>query len=682
MPHRLMVKPNNMLLYGDVGDMWGDGSGFTARDVKEALAEVESGDITVSINSGGGIAWEGVAIYNALRAYSDEGFGDIVVEVDGIAASAASVIAMAGDLIAMKTGSTLMIHDPSAVTMGTASEHRKSAAVLDTLGEQIAAIYATRTGTDQAQLRELMLQETWMTAEEAAILNFVDDVEADEAVAAAAFDYKSVYASVPAFLEGRQRELPKSEAVATATETSRQDKNTMPKKEIVADTSATPIVEATAAAAAPAEKPAKKDITRDVLAKCDAVKLSTSKALEIVDHANNDMVRAMDLIVDAHAERDPSPASLPTASATVVADGRDRFREGAVAGLMARCGIGGERNEFTGMSLRELARCALDRADIKTSFSDPMAMIGTAFNPTMAGGHHSASDFSTVLADVAHKNMLIGHEEAEESFEGFTARGTLTDFKVHNRVDTNLFPSLSEVIEGAEYTYGTMTDRGSTIQLATYGRMFAITRQAVINDDLNAFSSVPRKMGRAARRTIGNLVWALITDNGLMQDGNALFSAAHGNLAAAGAAPSLATVDAGRVAMALQQDPDGNATALNIRPSYALVPIELEGSFRALMEAEIDPASTAGGRGAPNYVRGLVSVISDARLSANSAAAWYLAANPSSVDTIEVAYLNGNSSPMMEQREGWSVDGVEFKIRLDAGVQVHDWRGLYKDPGE
>ena len=680
MPHRL-ITADQLVLYGDVGDLWGDGSGFSARDVKEALAEM-SGDITVSINSGGGIAWEGIAIYNALKAYD----GAVLVEVDGVAASAASVIAMAGDLIVVKTGASIMIHDPSAITAGTSSDHRKSADVLDTLGEQIASIYAERSGRDVAELRELMLAETWLTEEQAIALGLADEIEGAEAAAAAEFDYRNVYASSPAFTEGRQRDLPKTAAVASIATTPDRDQP-MPKDDGVAMTTATNQAPAPADPAPiepkAAAKPVK-DITRDVMARCREAKLTLDETSDIIEGAGNDMTKALDLIIATLQSRDPSPAAvtMPTAHVSGGKDEREKFREGATAGLMARAGLaGGERNEFSGMTLRELARNSLDRSNIRASFSDPLQMIGTAFQPTLAGGHHSTSDFSTVLADVAHKSMLIGHEEADESFEAWTRRGSLTDFKIHNRVDTNLFPSLSEVIEGAEYTYASMTDRGSTIQLATYGRMFSITRQAVINDDLNAFTSVPRKMGRAARRTVGNLVYALVNDNGLMPDGNALFSVAHANLASSGGAPTLSSVDAARVAMALQTDPDGNATNLNIRPRYALVPVELEGSFRSLMDAEIDPASTAGGRGQPNYVRNLATVISAARLSAASATAWYLAADPSAIDTIEVAYLNGNASPMMEQREGWSVDGVEFKVRLDAGVQVHDFRGLYKDPG-
>ena len=131
--------------------------------------------------------------------------------------------------------------------------------------------------------------------------------------------------------------------------------------------------------------------------------------------------------------------------------------------------------------------------------------------------------------------------------------------------------------------------------------------------------------------------------------------------------------------MGLQKDPDDHAASgLNIRPAYFLVPITLEGTSRVLMAAEFDPAKT---QRTPNSVAGMAEVVSDARLDAASTTAWYLAASPMMHDTIEVAYLDGQTQPYLETRQGWNIDGAEFKVRIDAGVQVLDFRGLYKNAG-
>jgi hypothetical protein len=128
--------------------------------------------------------------------------------------------------------------------------------------------------------------------------------------------------------------------------------------------------------------------------------------------------------------------------------------------------------------------------------------------------------------------------------------------------------------------------------------------------------------------------------------------------------------------MALQKDTDGHAAGgLNIRPKFLLVPVELEDDAAVLMASEFDPSKT---QRVPNPARNTATVISEARLSASSASNWYMAADPNAVDTIEVAYLNGVDTPTLEQREGWNVDGVEFKVRLDAGVKPFDFRGMLK----
>lgn len=379
-------------------------------------------------------------------------------------------------------------------------------------------------------------------------------------------------------------------------------------------------------------------------------------------------------IMDAVAERSDKQGSfLP---AEVKADARDKFRDGLTEALLLRAGHkDGKRNEFSGLSLREAARESLRAANGDHRISDPMVLVSEAMGlNTRAVGYHSTSDFPQVLANVAKKSMLKGFEEAEETFEKWTARGVLTDFKPTKRVDLNLFPSLLHVPEGAEYKHGTVGERGETVTLATYGRLFAITRQAIINDDMSVFTRLPASMGRAARRTVANLAWAVLTANAAMADGIALFHADHGNLSGAAAAPSVATIDTAKVAMAKQRDPDLIATALNIRPKFLLVPVEYEGTALVTMQSEFNPANT---QRVPNHVRGLAEVISDARLSIHSATRWYMAADPNAVDTIEVSYLNGDAEPKVEQQPGWDVDGMSFKVRIDAAVKALDYRGLY-----
>jgi len=146
-----------LLLYGSVGwEIWVD-------DIVTQLAQSRATRIRVFLNSPGGDAFDGIALYNALSRHPAQ----VRVEVDGLAASAASVIAMAGDEIVMGTGATMMIHDASVWTYGPAAELRQAADVLDTISDSIASIYASRAGGEPAVWRDAMTAETWLTADEA-----------------------------------------------------------------------------------------------------------------------------------------------------------------------------------------------------------------------------------------------------------------------------------------------------------------------------------------------------------------------------------------------------------------------------------------------------------------------------------------------------------------------------------
>jgi ATP-dependent protease ClpP protease subunit len=176
-------KAGELLLYGDIGPSdWGM---IDAKSVAEALAGL--GDVSVinlRIDSAGGGAFDGVAIFNQLRRHP----AAVHVSVDGLAASIASVIAMAGDTITMGEGAQMMIHDASSVAFGNAAEMRRTADVLDGISNDIAEIYARRTGRPVAEIRDLMLAETWLSAQAAVDAKLADSIVAGAAVTASLTD--------------------------------------------------------------------------------------------------------------------------------------------------------------------------------------------------------------------------------------------------------------------------------------------------------------------------------------------------------------------------------------------------------------------------------------------------------------------------------------------------------------
>ncbi|KIC42233.1 hypothetical protein RA27_02250 [Ruegeria sp. ANG-R] len=232
-----ILVDGELVLYGFVGEDYWD-EGFTATQVIDALAMLgRDADITVRINSGGGYTDDGIAIYNALTAHR----GSVDVIVDAIAASSASIIAMAGDTITMRSGAMMMIHDPARFTWGDAGDHEKSTEQLNKLADLMADIYAEQTGEDAADIRKEMKDELWLTGEEAVARKFATATEGGKAKAVAAFDYR-VYASAPKKLVTKAKKekwsfeaVARSAASAAQTEDHEQETPPMAPKTTSAD---------------------------------------------------------------------------------------------------------------------------------------------------------------------------------------------------------------------------------------------------------------------------------------------------------------------------------------------------------------------------------------------------------------------------------------------------------------
>lgn len=190
-----VLQGNTLTLSGDVGDYWG-GDCFTYAEVLTALAQVDDkAELTLHINSGGGIAYEGAAIHALLRARK----GRTNVVIDGVAASAGSLIAMAGRRVTMTAGAVMMVHDPAGITIGTAADHGKTIEQLETLATSYARVYAAKSGKTADECREIMRVETWFTPEAALEAGFADATTDEPAATAAAHPYQQ-YTHAPAQL--------------------------------------------------------------------------------------------------------------------------------------------------------------------------------------------------------------------------------------------------------------------------------------------------------------------------------------------------------------------------------------------------------------------------------------------------------------------------------------------------
>jgi hypothetical protein len=325
--------------------------------------------------------------------------------------------------------------------------------------------------------------------------------------------------------------------------------------------------------------------------------------------------------------------------------------------------------QYRGMTLLELARESLGNVGVNTR--------GLSRDEVATRALHSTSDFPEILAAVTNKTLRQAYEAYPRTFSLFCRQVLATDFKAMHRVQLGEAPQLLEVGESGEFKRGTLGESKESYKVKTYGRVVAITRQTLINDDLDAFTRIPAMYGNSIAQLESDVVWGIITANPAMADGTALFHANHKNLAGTGAALDVSSVGAARAAMAKQTGLD-KKTVLNIRPAFLIVPAALELKAEQLVAQNLVPAQS--GNVVPQSIRTLAP-ISEPRLDAASETAWYLAASPNQIDTIEYAYLEGQQGAYIETRNGFDVDGVEIKCRLDFGAKAIDWRGLYKNPG-
>lgn len=361
------------------------------------------------------------------------------------------------------------------------------------------------------------------------------------------------------------------------------------------------------------------------------------------------------------------------ADVSVTSDEKDKFIEQGVQALRARAGL--EKmdgsNSFRGMRLTEVAKECLGRAGVSARGLSELEMVKRAFTT-------STSDFPILLENTMHKTLQAAYAIAPDTWSRFCATGSVSDFRAHNRYRTGSFGNLDQVNELAEYVNKSIPDgEKESISAVTKGNVINISRQTIINDDLGAFIGLANMLGRAARRTIESDVYALLASNPTMSDGIALFHASHGNLAGSGAVVSIATVEAARQAMAQQMDVSGN-DYLDLRPSVWVGGMSAGATAREINAQEYNDEATKNQR-KPNIVRGLFrDVVDTPRISGTE---WYLFADSMDAPVIEVAFLNGEQVPFLDSMEGFNVDGLQWKVRLDYGIAAVDWRGAYKNAG-
>lgn len=387
---------------------------------------------------------------------------------------------------------------------------------------------------------------------------------------------------------------------------------------------------------------------------------------------NTPLDQARTAVMDRMASRSKEDG-MPGFQVSMGATGEEKFRAAATDALRMRGGRAVEKPapgamDLRSLMLREHARECLRQRGERIP-SDLREMVGRAL---------TSSDFPLILADASLKSLMDGWEQAQETWPLWVDdSGVVTDFKIHTMVRAGESDDLDEIGESEEYKYGSRTEAQEQYQIATYGKMFAISRQTIINDDLGALTGIPALHGEACARKLGDIAYAVLLSNAKMGDGVALFHATHKNLQTA-AAISVDSLGAAETAMSLQKD-IGGKRRLNIPAAFLLAPVTVKTKTEQFFATEL----IGGAANQPNirntYYGEKIARVYEPRLDDDSVKAWYLAARKGK--TVRMFFLNGVKTPFLESRLGWNVDGAEYKVRIDAGAKAVDWRGVQKNPG-
>lgn len=369
----------------------------------------------------------------------------------------------------------------------------------------------------------------------------------------------------------------------------------------------------------------------------------------------------------------------------VTRDEGDKYRDAAVDAVLMRGSITVQTpapgaTDMRGMSLKDLIRdCARREGIANAERIDPYELARQYFSPTSA--------FPSILDAAINKAYAQGYEEAPTTFDVWTAKGSLSDFKpTKSQYRPGKSGELELVPEGGEIKHEVYTDHlMPQRKLATYGKQFSMTREAVINDDIGFLTRLPANYAASSRRTINKHVYSILAKNAVIYDGTPLFSAAHKNLVTPGTKPSMEALQSMIKKLLLMTDEEGDP--ISVAPRYVLVPVGLGDAVNQIIASATIAVKGDDGsytvQSNPLTNRGLIAV-EDAylnTLAAGSSFAWYLVADKTVIPTIQVDYLNGQEIPTIRRMEAPGQLGYIWDVYHDWAITVQDYRGIIKNEG-
>jgi len=331
-----------------------------------------------------------------------------------------------------------------------------------------------------------------------------------------------------------------------------------------------------------------------------------------------------------------------------------------------------------GLTREQVAICAM--------FGPEKAQIRGARD---GGAYHSTGSFANLTLDAINKSMMIGYSEVPATWRGPMRQGqSATDFKQIHRMQIGSIPNLPVWNDSVRPNMASFADgkESYAVEARSIGVDFGY--KLIVNDDMSALTNTPMKLGDSAARTVNAVAWSQVTSNPTMRDAVALFSDVTGlrfrkNLTTGAGAPSTTTLGTLTALMRLmrgENTPEGaeSADILNLSPSYIVVPAALETTAKVLVNSVYDPASTGAATFNPATS---LQVVVEPLLDAASSTAWYLFAEPTRVETVEVTFLAGQETPQVRSVMDEHTLAATYYVLQSVAAKALDHRGIQKHAG-
>ena len=407
-----------------------------------------------------------------------------------------------------------------------------------------------------------------------------------------------------------------------------------------------------------------------ILLSARAAKLPDSFAIEL--YLSKKSVEECRQAVIERFAASSTPAPNGNHAANVGKEGIEKKREAVTNAILHRVMPANfkleQGNDFRGMRMVEMARELLTERGISTRGKSPSEIWAMC-------RAHSTSDFPILFEDALNKLLRGDYQFAPETWSLIARQTSVSDFRYKNFYQVETENGMQKTPEGGEIKYTTLTQAKQRIKVEKFAQGIKFTREAFINDDLDALSIIPNRFVKDWDELRGDMVYGLVKDNVKMDDGYSLFSASHNNLLT-GATSALSKEGLKAALLAFRnQKALGGKRRINVVPRTMIVPIDLE-----ILAKELMTPITAIKSDDVNVFANAYNIISELRLEDEFA--WYLMADPNAIDGLYYAYLDGNDGLRVNSEDDFNTDTMKYAVRGEFGVAAVDYRGWVKMAGK